>query len=261
MLNIEPGDHLGASIGTYGEFLTAAAKFAGHGVAHGAQVLVFPRTDAIETTAAALAASGEINAQALRRGALQVADSRHVQLATGTFDPVHLRQAYAAATESATTAGYSGLWTAVDMSWAARADPNAVAEFEASSFPLFSGRQLTALCLYDRRAFSDEAIDAACQAHPASPAAAKPLRHERMADKPGLRLSGETDLSNRAAFAALVNSLTSGETLDITAMSFIDAYGMAHIVATTGSRRICLRASGLQQRILTLITAAQSRRQ
>jgi hypothetical protein len=176
-----------------------------------------------------------------------------VQLAPGCFDPAHLRRAYAAATAQAVSAGYRGLWVSVDMSWAAEVHPAALTAFEAGAHPLFTGGELTALCLYDRRTFPAAVASAACAAHPATLDSPRPLRHQRRPDNT-LHLSGEADLTNRTALIAMLHSLRPGDILDISDMSFVDLRGLA---AIAGQRRrlagLTVRASSYHGKVLRLV--------
>lgn len=140
------------------------------------------------------------------------------------------------------------------MSWAAAADPQALTSFEAETAGLFTGRELTAVCQYDTRVFPHEQVVAACQAHPAALDNESPLRHQRVDDGRTLRLSGEVDLSNSAAFTALARSLRPGDTLDITEMTFLDARALATIVRGEAEiPGLTIRAGAAQAHLLELV--------
>ncbi|XVV15483.1 MEDS domain-containing protein [Actinoplanes sp. CA-131856] len=143
------------------------------------------------------------------------------------------------------------------MSWAASADPGALAEFEAASSRLFSGGELTAVCQYDTRVFARPHVAAACRAHPANLAISSPLRHRSFDGDRVLVLSGETDVGNATAFAALLGRLRPGATLDITAMTFLDVRALAAVARTAADvDGLTLRATATQEATLNLIRGA-----
>lgn len=232
MLAVQSGDHIGTTFTGPAEFVETTRAFTEQAIRAAGRVVIFPgepHRDDLAGFRRHLSEHSPAIAAAAARGQVQVGDSRQVQLASGRFDPAHLHQAYTAATAQAIAAGYRGLWVSVDMSWAAGVDPDALAAFEAGAFPLFTSGGLTALCHYDRRAFPPRATSAACAAHPAALDSARPLRHRRPREDT-LVLTGEADVSNHAAFAALLGSLRAGDTLDIAGMTFIDVRGLATIV-------------------------------
>jgi hypothetical protein len=233
MLAVRPGDHIAATFAAADVFASTTVEFAEQAVAAGGQVLVFPGDpyrDDPRPFRDDIGRRSPMLAAATAAGQVSVADSRRVQLAPGRFAPDHLHRTYAAATGAAVAAGYRGLWVSVDMAWASDVDPVASAAFEAMAFPLFTSGELTALCHYDTRLFSAGVVEAACQAHPAGLELGEPLRHRRLHDGSTLQLSGDSDIDNRLAFSAVLGSLRPGDTLDITAMGFVDVHGLDLIV-------------------------------
>ncbi|MEU4425059.1 MEDS domain-containing protein [Actinoplanes sp. NPDC024001] len=262
MLTVQPGDHIGATFLAPAQFADATVTFAEQALAASAQVMVFPGDpyrDRLDEFRRHLCRRSRTVAAAVADGRVRLADSRAVQLAPGRFDPDHLHRAYAGATRQAVADGFSGLWVSVDMSWAARVDLEALVDFEAGAAGLFTSRELTAICHYDSRIFSEQQVAAACQAHPAGLQDRSPLRHRRLHDGRTLSLSGEADLANSAAFAALARELRPGDTLDITAMTFLDVRALATIVRVhTATAGVRIRAGRSQSRLLDLIRAGGS---
>jgi hypothetical protein len=259
VLAVEPGDHIGTSFASDSQFAGTTITFADQAVAASAQVMIFPGDpdpDDLVAFQQHLSDQSRTVGAAARRGQVQVCDSGQVQMAPGRFDPVYLHQTYAAATRRAVAEGYQGLWVSVDMSWATGVDPDALVQFEADASDLFTSRELTAVCQYDRRIFPEAQVTAACRAHPAGPEDEPLLRHERLDNGRTLRLSGDADLSNSAAFAALMRKLRPGETLDITAMTFLDVRSLSTIVqATAQIPGLAIKASPAHTRLLDLIRA------
>jgi len=255
MLAIRPGDHIGTTFASPAQFAATTVAFTEQAIGAGALIMIFPGDPDRQDTAGYGHHLGERSsavAAAAARGQVQIGDSHQVQLAPGHFDPDYLRQAYAAATARALTAGYRGLWVSVDMSWAAAVDPAALTAFEAAAFSLFTSGDLTAICQYDEHAFPPATASAACAAHPAALDSPRPLRHRRAGDT--LVLSGETDLTNRTAFATLLGSLRPGDTLDITGMTFVDVRGL---VAITDRRTrlpdLTVRATHVHSQMMAFI--------
>ncbi|XVU28314.1 MEDS domain-containing protein [Actinoplanes sp. CA-054009] len=259
-LCIEPGDHAGAAFSSSGAFAETTVAFAERAIAASARVMIFPGGGHRDDPAAfrrlcdrrsrAIAGAGD---------QVWVGDSRQVQWAPGRFDPDHLRRAYTAATRQAVADGFAGLWVSVDMSWAAAADPGALADFEAASSRLFSGRELTAVCQYDTRVFARPHLAAACRAHPANLAIDSPLRHRSFDGDRVLALSGETDMGNATAFTALLDRLRPGATLDITAMTFLDVRALAAVARTAAEvTGLILRATPAQHAALDLVRNADT---
>ncbi|GAA4606649.1 hypothetical protein BJY16_005934 [Actinoplanes octamycinicus] len=260
LLTVQPGDHISATFRCPAEFARRTADFAGQALTAYAKVLVFPRPadrDELGAVQRYLAGRSPALRAATGSGRLQVLDSRQVQLAPGKLDPGHLHAAYAAATEEAVASGYSGLWMSVDMSWAADAEPAALVECEAAAFPLFTSRELTVLCHYDLGVFGPDRVTAACRAHPAGLDSRWPLRHQRLPDNRTLRLTGETDLANATAFAALIRGLRPGDILDVSGMTFLDVRALtsvARAVADLGD--LTVHATRSQRDLLDLVRAA-----
>lgn len=257
MLAVQPGDHISATFASASQFAETTIAFAGQALAASALVMIFPGDPDRDDLGAFRRRLGDrdaVMAAAAASGQVRIADSRQVQLAPGRFDPAHLREAYAAAAREAVRSGFRGLWVSVDMSWASAVDPDALTEFEAESATLFTSGDLTAVCLYDTRVFGEKQVAAACRAHPAGCDDRSPLRHRRLHNGRTLQLSGETDLANSAAFAALTRTLRPGDTLDITAMTFLDVRALAAI-ARGHTEGLTIRASRAQVELLDLIRA------
>jgi hypothetical protein len=261
MPDVREGDHVGTTFRSAAEFVYNTVAFAERAIPSGALVMVFPGDpfrDALDTFGAVLARGSDRLARAVAAGQVRVADSRLVQGAPGRFDPAYLHDAYTAAVRQATDAGYRGLWVSVDMAWAADAEREALAAFEAKAFPLFATGDLTAMCQYGTGVYDPATAAAACRAHPARPGGGPVLRHRPAGDPGGLYLSGETDADNHLAFAALVDSLRPGDHLDLTGMSFMDV-GAIGLVARAAARtpNLGVSATPHHRRLLDLATAAQ----
>ncbi|MEU4564310.1 MEDS domain-containing protein [Actinoplanes sp. NPDC023936] len=257
MLAIQPGDHVGAPFTLPSQFATTTVTVAERALSHQAQMMIFPgdpHRDGLDGFQRGLGRRSPAIAAALTTGQVRVGDSRRVHLAPGRFDREHLEEAYTAATRRALADGYSGLWVSIDMSWARDVAPDALVSFEESASELFTTGQLTAVCHYDTQIFPAGQVTAACAAHPAGLEHEAPLRHRRSPDGRTLRLSGEADLSNAAAFAALTRTLRPGDVLDITEMTFLDVRALATIVrAYRDTAGLSVRAGRTHAGLLDLV--------
>jgi hypothetical protein len=259
MITVHAGDHLWAKFDSPAEFNTLTATFTHQALARDACVTVFPGQSGEESvpqwTEAFRRRWPELGLP-LDDGRIRVADSRRVQLQPGRFDRGHLQRTYAAAARAAVAEGFTGLWVSVDMSWARDVDPAALTAFEADAHPLFADGRLTALCQYDTGIFPPGQIAAAGRAHPCD--AHSPTALRRLHDCAALRLTGETDLHNRAAFAALVESLGPDDHIDISAMTFLDVAALTQLAhAVQRFPRLHVIATPRQRHLLELINGAE----
>jgi anti-anti-sigma regulatory factor len=142
-------------------------------------------------------------------------------------------------------AGWAGLRTVADYSWAAAVPSAAVVEelidYEAELNHLFSAGYGLAVCLYDQRIFDAATLDRVASTHPgtvdqASDSWAPLLRIRRVSNPLGVRLSGEADLSNRGALAAVISTVVNealtrdeSRTIDVTQLRFADG-ATAHLL-------------------------------
>ena len=256
MQRILAGDHVATSFHDEDGFAARTLTFAQCGLRAEARVMVFPAADRMAAVDAYLTGADENLAGARSDGRLQVLDPGQVQLAGGSFDAGRLRRAYAGATRQAVDDGFSGLWVSVDMSWASpdMVDNDALVRFEAAANALFGSGRLTAICQYDERVFPSEDITRAGRAH-AHNAHGATFRHHSTDDVTFLAAFGEADLSNRAAWAAVVESIARRDAVvDITAMTFLDVGALTALGLAAQRRRwLTLIATPAQARLLRLV--------
>jgi hypothetical protein len=261
-LGVHAGDHIATSYGDDGGFIVNTLSFVRQGLRRSARVLVFPTPTQAGSVRDGLCRSGHDVADAVESGRLLVLDPTRVQLATGRFDPDYLRGTWAAATREAVADGHTGLWVSVDMTWAnpRTVDTDALVRFEAELNTLFATGQFTALCQYDERQFSRDDIRRAGAAHPHN-AQGSTFRHYITDDGTFLATFGEADLSNRAAWAVIVNSVAEhSPVIDIAAMTFLDVRAMATIgVAATRRRNMTVIATPCQAWQLRLTCRSELR--
>ncbi|WBB80715.1 MEDS domain-containing protein [Micromonospora sp. WMMD882] len=180
----------------------AVAHFLAGGLAAGHQVwYVAPGSNPVGDR---LRATGEFQ-DALRRGAARFVAVESAYGADEVVDPASQVSAYAAATEAALAAGYSGLRVAADATPLVRtpAQLDAFARYEHLVDRYMRGWPMSAMCVYDRRALGDRAIaDLACL-HPETNAEDVRFRLQAGALGDGHTvLAGELDISHHEVFLA-----------------------------------------------------------
>ncbi|MGH3329417.1 MAG: MEDS domain-containing protein [Streptomycetales bacterium] len=238
--DLELGDHVCAPFSSGEQQLADTVVFTERALQRGGRVVVFTETVTPQAMWEWLGARLPSFAPAVEDGRVKVLACRDVYLADDVFDPARMMARFAAETENAERQGHAGLWAIVDMAWSLRDVPGTelLFDYEADANPAFAQRRTTAVCQYDRRLFSTQAVDRASRAHPLTPGEA-PLRFVATADPPGLVLTGEVDLSNRDALAAILKALAlvDGEvTIDATGLTFADVRA-AHLLAGAAAGR------------------------
>ncbi|MGH3341434.1 MAG: MEDS domain-containing protein [Carbonactinosporaceae bacterium] len=264
--DLELGDHVCAPFSSAEQQLTDTTGFTEHALRCGGRVVVCTESVTPEAMREWLRArvpglAGAAAAGAVEDGRLNVLASREVYLEGDVFDPDRVMDWYAAEIEYAEREGYAGLWAIVDMAWSRREVPGAelLLDYETDANPGFTERRAAAVCQYDRRLFSAQQVERASRAHPITLGQA-PLRFFTTADPAALVLTGEVDLSNCDALAAILKTLAlaDGEvTIDATGLAFADVRG-AHLLAAAGADRsghTTIACSGCLAHLLHIIGA------
>jgi hypothetical protein len=166
--------------------------------------------------------------------------ARATYVPDGTFDPYRTLETCAQLVDETRDQGLS---IVADMSWAA-AHPRGVdrlAWYEAEATRFYAAGTALAVCLYDRRLFTDEQVRDVCCAHPGTAWGHDdpgdewlPLLRIRRLDRPrALRLIGEADLTNRRALAAVLERERPSY-VDVSRLRFADAAAGA-LIRSTGA--------------------------
>ncbi|GAA2281230.1 hypothetical protein GCM10010149_26870 [Nonomuraea roseoviolacea subsp. roseoviolacea] len=237
VLDPELGDHVCLPFAGEGERIAATRLFTANGLRRGARVLIVTCARTPEETRAWLAPAVPGLARAEAEGRVVIRPAGATTLTAGRPDPGRVLKGLSAAVERAGQDGHAGLYALVDAAWGA-GDPARQTTCEAVSNPLFGERRLASVCQYDLRLFSGEAVERAASVHPIAPERAA-LRYAATSRPPGLRLSGDVDLTNRQALASVLAPLERepGEVVvDLTALGFIDA-GSAQLLSATALAR------------------------
>lgn len=259
VLDPDLGDHVCLPFEGERERMTATGMFTLNGLRRQVKVLIITHADSPERTRQWLTPLVPGLADAEAAGRLEIRAGAGTHLAGGRLDPEGALGRLAAAGDRARAQGHRGLYALVDASWGA-ADPPGQVAFEAATNALFGQRWLAAVCQYDRALFTGEALDRAACVHPISPGQAM-LRYTGVASPAGLRLHGDIDLTNRHAFASILEPLRDepGEVaIDATGVDFIDAGSTQVLVSLAMARppgRTVVLCGGRLARLLRLIKA------
>jgi len=259
---LQPGDHAFLAFSDDEERWEILSTFTRQGFAR--EEKVFLLLDVVHSAgeAAARVAGGEAAARgAIDDGRLVV--STAPRFAPGGFDARKLVDTTRRRIDEVVSAGFSGLRSASEMSYAlAPVDSlDQAVEFEhVLDETLFAGQQgrYTALCVWDERQFGGEPAMAAARAiHPVTVLERVGMLLVMMTPA-GMRLTGDSDLSTRAEFTGALRALVSRPeatlVLDIAELSFLDAYSVSAVLRLAAglppTRRLKVRCRNVHRRML-----------
>jgi anti-anti-sigma factor len=264
---LKPGDHLCWTFADDTERRQLAARYVRGGLRQQHKVIYFASAVSPAEAVDELAAAGIDAAAAIKDGRMDIGGSDGSYLAGGQFDGPAAATFWRGEIRRAQDAGFPAVRALGDMSFAAPGLAG-LPEYEADVNRLHAEGFAAGLCLYDRRRFGFGELIKAAQAHPTTVGPRTPPPPEPMLrmiySAGGLILSGETDLSNREAFAAVVSHLaedTAGGTvtIDVHDLAFADAPACRQIVAAAqagGGRMRVVGARPVVRRLLELHGAA-----
>jgi anti-anti-sigma factor len=256
--------------------LAAAADFFQMGAAHNERLLYLADLDrgSLDGVVRALDDAGFHARWSQAGGQLTVRSTDDSYLEGGTFDGNRVKDVLRRETEEALATGYRGLRVVGEMTWARRgtvtpATPATLAAYESEVNELFGDATLTALCQYDRGAFSDDTLDAVVAPHRlvTSGAGGDDGFTASRGDHGRVRVTGEVDFADahllraflRGCVAATASGADDGGDLDvdIAEVSFLDIAGLRALVETAqdlgSSRALAIRgARPLVRRVLEL---------
>lgn len=274
--SLAPGDHACWFFKSRDEQRCMAAAFVGAGLRRGGRVLNLADQLPVEAVTRSLARAGIEAAASLRTGALVLMPPDRSYVQDGRFSPERGTALLRDEADRARREGYQGLWVTGEIGAGIRGAPGGdrLVEYEATVDEFFATTpDALALCQYD------------AAAHP--PAGWVRETHSLAVDADGvlrrlhrgsrlwwlraggwLRIVGDVDLATRETFEALLDESTrailGGRDLhiDVSALSFIDAGGVARLLHTAdrlppASRLILRGATPLLRRMLALVGASE----
>jgi anti-anti-sigma regulatory factor len=278
---MRPGDHISWIVEDDDARDRIQVAYVASAVAARHKVLCFTHTDSPQDAAGALVEAGVDTDALLGSGQLQINGADESYLSTGRFDVETTIETCARVCAEARAEGYAGIRLIGDMAWATGPVEGAdrLEKYEAQVNRVYADGFAIGLCLYDRRLFDRARLADVQAAHPGSVDAcvidltddtdpfalnlddswSPLLRIAHLVDEPGLRLEGETDVSNRGSLIAVLEELIATEVprtaplvLDVTDLRFVDVATAHHLVgaaARAGTMRI-VGASGQLTRLL-----------
>ena len=263
---LQPGDHAFLAFADDEERWEILSTFTRQGLAREESVFLLLDVDSPGEVAARVAGSAAAAQRAIDGGHLVVSNTP--RFAPGRFDARKLVDTTRRRIDEVVSAGFSGLRSASEMSFAlAPVDSlDQAVEYEhVLDETLFAGQhgQYTALCVWDERKFGTEpAMDAARAIHPVTVLPSAGTLHVAPTAA-GVRLTGDSDLSTRAEFTGALRALAARPeatlVLDIADLSFLDAYSVNAILRMAAGlvppRRLEVRCRNIHRRMLHALGA------
>ena len=263
------GDHACLVCETDEERWRAALEFTRAGLARGERTLYVARTGGEEEARARLGVLHSV-----RPDQLVVASAAEAMgYANGSPFDIAARDAiWREQVRAAISDGFTGLSVTGDMAWFGELDVSLeqILDYEHRCTGIVGDLPAAALCVYDRRSFSDRTLAHAGHAHPIcrgrgiGPAGVFVSRTMEIATAgPGaLRLSGEVDVTNVPSLSSALRSTVEGRSallLDLGGLEFIDVAGMRAIqraalgLAARGGELTVLSPRPLVRRMVTMM--------
>jgi hypothetical protein len=263
---LRPGDHVSWTVDDDADLARLCTEFVRAAIPQHHRVLLVTAATTPSATLAALRDAGVDTDGLVNSGQLVVSGWEEVYLIDGSFQPELMVERCADTVRRAHADGFAGLRMLGDANWTLAEPPGAdgFARYETEVNRVFLDDDIAAVCVYDQRRFAGSRLAALQAAHPAG---AEPgsdedwcpmLRIRHLDDGPGLRLDGETDLSNREAVLVALDDLqgpASGRrtpTLDLTELRFMDI-ATAHQVLRTAIGLGGLRVVGASAQLTRLL--------
>src|SRR6516165_6057757 len=269
---LQPGDHAFLAFSDDEQRWEILTTFTEHGIARDEKVFLL--VDVVHSPAevAARVAGGKQAARALVDvGRLVV--STTPRFGPGGFDARRLVDTVGRRADEVVRAGFSGLRSASEMSYALAPveSLDQAVEYESvlheTLFGAKANRRYTALCLWDERRFGGEpAMDAVRAIHPVTVLDRLGSLHVTLTSA-GVRLTGDCDLSTRPAFTGAMRTLAirtgPALVLDIADLSFLDAYAVSGILRLAEGlappRHLEVRCRNVHRRMLHALGARSIR--
>jgi anti-anti-sigma factor len=265
---LQPGDHVCLVITDDESWLVVVADYVSDGLRLRHKIILCTemlRPEALIAGLEYLGVAGVWQAQA--DGQLVITTSEQSYLAAGRFDPEATITTWAREIDTARRQGYAALRMVGDMGWALRPHTGIepLAWYEVQINRVFAEGHALALCLYDRRLFTTAELAVLVAAHPATASCPPPadwqptLRMRYLEGQVGARLSGEVDVSNRQAVAAMLDHLLDDlatadaeVVLDLSELRLIDGATAALLVGAV-RKRANLRLVGRSRPVTALM--------
>jgi ABC-type transporter Mla MlaB component len=230
---VAPGEHACCVFESDDDQANLLSRFARDAVARRDRIFYLADRSDESKVADILTDAGLDGKTMLDTGALQVLRSSEMGLEDG-FDRDRQLAVWKQLTGLARNDGYRGLAVAAEMSWALtwEVDVDALIAYEATSDPVFTTRELSAICQYDARLFDEEVLERAGHAHRYTMSLGEAdyaIDYNRLLVYAGdhFELAGEVDLANVQFLQEMLAELLAegGGELDCSGLRFVDARG------------------------------------
>lgn len=274
LFTVEPGDHLCISYRDEDENRRLTAAHLATALERGHRIAYIVDSRSRQTVLHWLEAEAPVApASLLTRGQLVLRSVDEFAFTGGGFDPDRMVSSLAEESARAGRAGYAGLRVCAGTDWAVRGQPGCdrLVQYERQVSRLLTEGRLSGLalvCQFDQRRFPHQTLRRLREAHPIAMDARQAQQRRPLlsvaplADRAGLRLSGEVDLSNVREFATAVQAAVEAEAaagngarpprrdlhLDLADVSYLDVTAVGLLVRTaatlTDGRRLVLGSPG-----------------
>jgi anti-anti-sigma regulatory factor len=230
---VAPGEHACCVFESDDDQANLLARFARDAVGRRDRIFYLADRSDESKVADILTDAGLDGQTMLDTGALQVLRSSEMGLEDG-FDRDRQLIVWRQLTGLARNDGFRGLAVAAEMSWALTwdVDADALIVYEATSDPVFTSGEFSAVCQYDARLFDEEMLERAGHAHRYTMSLGETdyaIDYNRLLIYAGdhSELAGEVDLANvHFLEEMLAQLLAEGDAeLDCGGLRFVDARG------------------------------------
>lgn len=260
----EPGVHLCAFYRSPEELDGVARTFVRAAIAAGDQVLYVASVRSPGMVVEALESQGVDAGRVIATGQLMVASFDDVYRRGHGLDPAELASGFREAGGRARGEGFPALRVATEMGEFSELAGGIehLLEWEGIATALQAEEGISSVCQYDFNRLSEKEVSLIEAKHAglSPPNAPAPLANFLLTRHPvGMRIAGEVDVSNRAAFQRALTACADGGTnftIDLEGLAFADVgfveliFGVARDLPSDGS--ICLK--NVTERLRRLIT-------
>ncbi|MES2594199.1 MAG: MEDS domain-containing protein [Verrucomicrobiota bacterium] len=165
--NLRGGHHAALFYRTRAEQFAVMVPFVAIGLKRGERCLYIAEDNSVALVIAELEKGGVDVSAAQKSGALTISTKSHTYLRHGIFEPEKMASGLADEVQEALRLGYTGLRASGEMAWAL-SHPTALAQLSDYETRLHAQfpNQLTGICQYDERGFSERVIADMIRIHP-----------------------------------------------------------------------------------------------
>ncbi|MFC4145092.1 MEDS domain-containing protein [Micromonospora mangrovi] len=206
---------------------------------------------------------------ALRHGAVSIVPIRDAYRDDHVVDPESQVRAYAAATDAALAAGHTGLRVVAEATSLVRTPPQrqAFLRYEHLIDRYMQRRPMSAICAYDRRELSEQAVAELACLHAEENTDGLFQLHAGGPDDGAFALAGELDPSNHTLFAEVLaqthpEPVDGRLTIDARHLRYIDHRSLLHLrdhARRQGATAVLRTSRSTAARLVELLDLAEVR--